>query len=99
MRISDYDRILSRGDDVTIDVDDEDGDPLVVLPQDPDDPDAGFEEGITAAETVEFQRALTAWLAGHARLFPEWHKTYRDRDPGGLPPERKADRARRQGRR
>jgi len=46
------------------------------------DPKVGFDEGITATQTVELHRALSAWLGMHRRLHPQWHKDYVRRDPG-----------------
>lgn len=60
--------------------------PLTVLGPDPDDPDAGpglDEMEIDAAEAVELQRALTAWLEVHAITHPAWHRRYRANNPGG----------------
>lgn len=90
-RINHYDAKLSQGTDVVIDVADPDVDRLIVLAPDPDDADAGHEEGIRMAETVEYHRALTAFLIAHQRFHPKWHRIYKKMNPGGLPPERKAE--------
>lgn len=56
---------------------------LVVEPPDVSDASIGFMPGVTAAETVELQRALTAWLQVHRQRHRAWHDAYRERDPGG----------------
>lgn len=83
MNIPHYTAKLFGGMDVIIDVDDDDVDRLIVVPPDPDDPDAGHEEGVRTEETIEYHRALTAWLIVHQRQHPQFHKEYRKKDPGG----------------
>lgn len=56
---------------------------LTVQPPDADIASIGFMPGVTASETVELHRALTAWLQLHRQAHRAWHDAYRDRDPGG----------------
>lgn len=82
MRIPDYSRQLYAGRIVEIGGDEE-TEPLTLDPPSDMDVDLGFMKGVSAAETVELHRALSAWLAMHRRLHPAWHRAYRETNPGG----------------
>lgn len=80
--IPEYSAQLYDGEIVEIGGDD-DNEPLEVIPPEAGNVDAGAIEGVTAAETVELHRALSAWLGMHRKLHTAWHDAYRTRDPGG----------------
>lgn len=93
MRISHYHSVFARGENVDVYMD---GSAVTIDAPSTGNPERGPLEDMSAAETVELHRALTAWLARHKYLHRQWHADYRERDPGGASPGR---RRRQRGRR
>jgi hypothetical protein len=83
VNIPHYSAMLYNGKAIEIVPGDDDYEPLTVEPPSEVDVDQGFMPGVTATETVELHRALSAWLGMHRRLHRDWHDDYRRRDPGG----------------
>jgi len=83
VNIPHYSAMLYNGKTIEIVPADDDYEPLVVEPPSEVDVDQGFMDGVTAADTIELHRALTAWLGMHQRLHHAWHDDYVKRNPGG----------------
>lgn len=82
MRIAQYRELLEKEGSLILFP----AEPLLMHAPHRGDPEAGPELGdmlIGAAECIELQRALTAWLELHCLIHPRWHQAYRMTNPGG----------------